>query len=589
MALSNHQGIWQSTALQRSRQAGPSHGRSGHEPDAHPAGAHAPDGTAAARPRSLAARDPDLAARVLAYVLAASAVAMLALAALAPGGEADIPALIGTAAAAFALALSLEVAAPFVPHRLLPWAASAASLPAGVAVYLGGASLAACSLLYLGPVVYSFSFLSPAAALTAAGVAAASLAAALALLDDPSAPVLELWVVTVAALAAAGGVVWAMRHRYEDALAGMSSAARTDPLTALLNRRGLDESFELELERARRGGRKLSLLVGDLDGFKLVNDRYGHKAGDLALERVSAILRRRKRRIDTVARLGGEEFALIVPDANDRSAYMLAERLRAATAEEFAADPLPLTISFGVASYPSHGDSCQSLMGAADDALYAAKELGRDRTVIYSREVSGILAPAGRGGRPRDERLDTLLALAETLDRREASAGPHSRRVGRYAELIARELGLPGDTIERVRLAGLLHDVGTIAIPDPLLTKPAPLTDAEWVEVRRHPEIGAHMLANARLADLGRWVLAHHERPDGRGFPLGLANGDIPLEARIIAVAEAYEAMTSDRPYRPALAPGRARAELTRNAGTQFDQRVVQALLDSLAREEAAA
>jgi diguanylate cyclase (GGDEF)-like protein/putative nucleotidyltransferase with HDIG domain len=379
-------------------------------------------------------------------------------------------------------------------------------------------------------------------------------------------------------------LITALRRRMEDTVRGLANAARTDVLTGLLNRRGFEEAFELELERARRGGHTLSVLVGDLDNFKLINDRFGHYHGDLALARASTILARRKRRIDTVARLGGEEFALIVPDADDHAAYMLAERLRTSLREAFATEPLPLTISFGVASFPAHGESYEALVGGADDALYAAKELGRDRTVIYSREVVGILTPVDRPNGPRNEHLATVLALAEALDIRDAATSRHSKTVSRYAEMIAREIGLTPDLVERMRLAGMLHDIGKIAVSNMLLTKPEPLTDDEWVEMRRHAEIGARILANARLADIGEWVLAHHERPDGYGFPFGIANGDIPLEARILSVADAYEAMTSDRVYRPAMTHEAAQEELRRHAGSQFDERVVAAFLAALAR-----
>jgi diguanylate cyclase (GGDEF)-like protein/putative nucleotidyltransferase with HDIG domain len=324
------------------------------------------------------------------------------------------------------------------------------------------------------------------------------------------------------------------------------------------------------------------VLVGDLDNFKHINDRFGHHAGDVALARTSEILERRKRRIDTVARLGGEEFALIVPDADNHAAYMLAERLRIALREAFATENVPITISFGVASFPTQGQTYEALLGVADDALYAAKELGRDRTVIYSREVAGILTPIDHPNGPRNEHLATVLALAEALDVRDAATARHSETVGRYAELIAREMGLPPNVVGRVRLAGMLHDIGKIAVSDILLTKPAPLSDEEWIEMRRHAEIGARILANARLSDIGEWVLAHHERHDGDGFPFGISNGDIPLEARILAVADAYEAMTSDRAYRSAMPAEAALEELRRCAGTQFDPRVVEAFLAAM-------
>jgi len=304
-----------------------------------------------------------------------------------------------------------------------------------------------------------------------------------------------------------------------------------------------------------------------------------------SLARTSDILERRKRRIDTVARLGGEEFALIVPDADDHAAYMLAERLRTSLRDAFARDAVSITISFGVANFPAHGETYEALLGVADDALYAAKELGRDRSVIYSREVAGILTPIDNRDGPRNEHLSTVLALAEALDVRDAATARHSETVARYAELIARQIGLPPDVVSRVRLAGMLHDIGKIAVSNMLLTKPAPLNDEEWIEMRRHAEIGARILANARLSDIGDWVLAHHERPDGDGFPFGIANGDIPLESRILAVADAYEAMTSDRAYRRAMRPEDAIEELRRCSGTQFDPRVVEAFVEAMGGE----
>src|SRR3954454_5831731 len=519
----------------------------------------------------------DLVVRLLAYALAAGAAVIALLAAL-PAPGSDSAGLLALAGAGFVVALSIELFADQLPRTALPVLTGVAGGLVALALYMRGETAEPFALLFLFPVILAFGFLPRPAAIGVLVVAIASHAASLLAQADPPARPLEVWLITSLALAGVGAAVAWGRARFEQECAQLASAARTDPLTGLTNRRGFEETFELELERARRAGTRFSLLVGDLDGFKQVNDRFGHHVGDRSLERVSRVLLWGKRRIDTVARLGGEEFALLAPDSGDRDSYMLAERLRAAVAEEFAEGPEYLTVSFGLATYPDHGDSYESLLGSADDALYAAKELGRDRTVIFSREVPGILAPNGRD-RERSKRIETLLTLAEGLDLSESSAPRHSRRVGRYAALIARELGLPEELVERVRLAGVLHDVGKIALPDPMLSKAEPLTSEEWAEMRRHPEIGAHMLANAQLTDIARWVMAHHERPDGHGFPRGLSNGDIPLEARILAVADAYVAMTSERPYRPAMEPDAARDELRKQSGKQFDERVVEKFL----------
>jgi putative nucleotidyltransferase with HDIG domain len=170
--------------------------------------------------------------------------------------------------------------------------------------------------------------------------------------------------------------------------------------------------------------------------------------------------------------------------------------------------------------------------------------------------------------------LAAVVSLAQALDLRDVGTANHSRTVGRYAQRIARELGLPAARAERIRLAGLLHDIGKIGIPDSILQKPEPLTQVEWDDMKRHPRIGARIVAQNHLQDIGDWILAHHERPDGTGYPHGLREPDIPLEAKILAVADAYEAMTARRPYRPSLGPRRARDELRRGAGRQFDRRV---------------
>jgi diguanylate cyclase (GGDEF)-like protein len=434
-----------------------------------------------------------------------------------------------------------------------------------VAVHEGGASYA---LLLALPVAYSSYFLHKAEAAPLI-VAAAGGAAAV------GAPT-----VTAFALVAVGGLVGLQRANVNRLIWRLSDAAVTDELTGLLNRRGFHELFETELERARRSGQPLSLIIGDLDHFKALNDRFGHAAGDRALEQLALILQTAKRRIDTAARIGGEEFAVVLPDSDHHAAYILAERMRREVRETFMYEPYDLTISLGVATFPVHGGTVEALIEQADDALYAAKALGRDRSVVWGEDLDGEVHEATGLHTPRGERhASTMRALAEVIDEREHGSGAHSQAVARYAGAIARELGLEPEEIERVRFGGIVHDVGKVGVPDAVLRKPGWLSAEDWIEMRRHPEIGARILSGAQLADVSGWVLAHHERPDGSGYPAGLAGSAIPVEARILAVADAYESMTSHRVYRAALTPEQARTELVRCAGTQFDTLVVEAFL----------
>jgi diguanylate cyclase (GGDEF)-like protein/putative nucleotidyltransferase with HDIG domain len=358
-------------------------------------------------------------------------------------------------------------------------------------------------------------------------------------------------------------------------LRNLTDAVRRDPLTGLLNRRGFEEAFDLEIERCRRADTPLSLVVADIDRFKDVNDSQGHGAGDAALRNVGDLICRAKRRFDSAARVGGEEFAIVVPDTDEHGAYMLAERIRTSVDRDAR-----LTLSLGVACSPLHGTTSDALLQSADHALYAAKRLGRNRSVISSAEVPGILAHESRGSNGGVHvELAALLTLAEALDVRDTGSASHCHRVGRFAELTARELGLPPEVVERVRLAGILHDVGRVALPDHLRDKQGPLTEDEWAWVRSHPAVGARMIETTDYEDIQSWILFHHERPDGRGYPEGRGAQDVPLESAIIAVADAYEAMTSERPYRHALAADAAADELRREAGRQFRSEVVEALL----------
>jgi diguanylate cyclase (GGDEF)-like protein/putative nucleotidyltransferase with HDIG domain len=395
--------------------------------------------------------------------------------------------------------------------------------------------------------------------------------------------VLTLYLPSACALALAGLAVL-QRGRIRALRTRISDAARSDPLTGLLNRRSFDELLELEVERARRTGRPLSVLFGDIDNFARVNAEQGHEAADAALELVARDLGKWKRRIDRAARIGGDEFALLLPETDEHGAHILAERLRRATHRSFGDAPVPLTICFGVASHPCHGGDSATLMRSAERAMLAAKQFGRDRSVVYSADVPTMLGVAGA---PGDLQLATVIALAEALDIRDTGTAKHSHMVGRYAELMAIELELESAHVERVRLAGVLHDVGKIGVSDAVLSKPGPLSADEWVEMKTHPEIAARLLSRPEFDDVRGWILAHHERPDGGGYPFGLGREQIPLEARILAVADAFEAMTADRVYRTAIGHAAARAELEAGAGTQFDAEVVEAFLRAVDRAAA--
>ena len=453
---------------------------------------------------------------------------------------------------------------------------------ATAAAYGWGTGSAYGPMPYVWVTLFVFYFFSRGAALVHLALMAAGYAVALAL-EEPSENPLDGWLATVGTLLATGLLVSIARDQLTGLIGRLSDAAHRDPLTDLLNRRGFQQVFDAELERARRADQSLSLIVGDLDRFKRVNDAYGHAAGDEVLRRVADAFRGAKRGFDSAARVGGEEFAVLAPDADEHGAYMLAERIRAAVHEALSDHPedTPLTISFGISTFPSHGQSADGLLRTADQALYAAKRLGRNRSVISSAEVPGILARSSHGARPGEAHVElaALLNLAEALDVRDTGSASHCQRVGRFAELTARELGLPPEAVERIRLAGILHDVGRVALPDAVYAKQGPLTEEEWAWVRAHPAVGARMVETTDYEDIRSWILFHHERPDGTGYPEGRGPDDVPIESAILAVADAYEAMTSERPYRAARPPDEAADELRRGAGRQFRADVVEALL----------
>jgi diguanylate cyclase (GGDEF)-like protein len=519
--------------------------------------------------------------RLAAALWAGGAAVGLLLAALPQPDSEHRALLIGISAASALIAVLLRFAARRLPGWALPAAAAMATLFTSLLTYVGGGAgeWVDVQVVYIFVALGSAYFFSDRQLVLQIGLILAAHGAVLAMTDplDVGAP---RWFATAVALMVATALVRGLRLRVIEIVHRLADAARTDPLTGLQNRRGFEESFGAEVERAKREGRSLTVLLGDLDHFKSLNDKMGHPAGDAALVRVGQLLLAALRRPDPVARTGGEEFALILPGAAGEVAWGIAERLRASVEEAFEGDPVQLTISLGLAQFPQNGDTADDLLEAADQALYAAKRLGRNRSVIFSEEIAPLVRERAASA---DTQLATLLGLAEALDLRDSGTADHCRTVGRYCAVIAQQLGFAPDRVKRVETAGILHDVGKIGLPDEILRKPGQLTEEEWRPLRRHPEIGARILSDDAFADIRGWIVAHHERLDGKGYPRGLSGDKIPLEARIIAVADAYEAMTSHRVYRAAVAPEAARGELLACAGTQFDPMVVAAFVAALA------
>jgi diguanylate cyclase (GGDEF)-like protein len=351
--------------------------------------------------------------------------------------------------------------------------------------------------------------------------------------------------------------------------------ALTDPLTGLGNHRHFHERLQRELVQAEEMGTPLTLCFVDIDDFKRINDQFGHPSGDRVLSQVAGRLRQG----GEAFRLGGDEFALLLVDRDEGTALAAAssvvERIGALELDHIG----KVTASAGIATFPVQGHGRDELIRLADSALYWAKEHGKNRVRLYRSDVVE-LAQLKRlaAGPDRAARYRAAASLAKAVDARDTYTGSHSERVSELAARLASRMGIDVEQVELTRLAGSLHDLGKLAIPEEILRKPGELTDTERLVLERHPQIGHRMLDSLGVDPVADVVLHPHERWDGAGYPDGLQGETIPLGARIIFVADAYDAMTSDRIYRPKLSSESALAELRRCAGTQFDPTIVSAL-----------
>jgi len=350
-----------------------------------------------------------------------------------------------------------------------------------------------------------------------------------------------------------------------------------DSLTMLYNHSYLKQALDREVTRAGEQGGRLAFLMMDVDNFKGYNDQFGHPAGDELLKKLARLLEKHMRQADIPGRYGGDEFAVILPGADQAVAVEVGERLRRA----FAEHPFPyrelmpggrITVSVGVACFPGDAAGAAELIRQADEAMYNAKRNAKNRVEVWFSSFKELESDWP------DERdllysIGGLLAMVNSKDRYTYG---HSEKVAHYAAVLARAAGLSPEEVKKIKVAAFLHDLGKVDIPEEILNKPGLLSAAERELCRDHPVTGAHIVRQIKsLEEIAPLIRHHHERYDGRGYPDGLAGGAIPLGARIIALADSFDAMTTNRPYRRARTRQEAIQETRKEAGRQFDPYLV--------------
>jgi len=375
--------------------------------------------------------------------------------------------------------------------------------------------------------------------------------------------------------------------------------ATTDGLTGLFNHRTGQEKLAEQLRLAERYQRNISVVMIDVDHFKSINDNYGHPCGDTVLKAVAKLVSSCCRDVDLPIRYGGEEFLLVLPEVNQEGAVTVAERIRKALLQEVIHHEdiqISVTASFGVSSFPDDAQGQQQLLDLADKALYLSKRLGRNQvhtagdlmfeeiaptveklpapppTPADVTHLASVSAEAEQKEELVPEVVEMVKALASALYSKSEYNKTHHLETARLAELLAKVMGLTQQQVEQIRVAGLLHDVGTLSLPSDLMNKQGPYTAEERAIINQHAVLGAQLLRPIRaLKDICEILENHHERWDGTGYPRGLTGEQIPLPARIVSVVDSYHAMISDRPYRKAMTYDQALAKLKEGAGSQWD------------------
>jgi diguanylate cyclase (GGDEF)-like protein len=402
----------------------------------------------------------------------------------------------------------------------------------------------------------------------------------------------------------------------------MQQQSITDGLTGIKTRRFFLEAVQGEWKRASRSGRPFSVVMVDLDKFKEVNDSHGHLEGDLVLARVGRLLEQKCRQSNVVARYGGDEFVILMPETGIEQAQILSERLRLWLATDPMLNERHISGSFGVASFPLHGSTVEDIMRVADAGMYVSKHAGGNRvstaeefkegeTIAVQRQliasyIEGFLQRETMGPEAGEELVATLhkmcaglqddpepmkeaiIVLTRAAEAHEGYNLGHSQAVAKYAEAIGRELGLEATKISELVFAAQVHDVGKLVIPERVLAKPTTLTEEEFYIIRMHPSLSADIIACVPGTEkIQEVVRHHHERFDGSGYPDGLQGEQIPVASRILSIADAYASMIRDRSYAQGRTTGEAAAELELNSGTQFDPGILSIFLHQLKGEQA--
>lgn len=363
----------------------------------------------------------------------------------------------------------------------------------------------------------------------------------------------------------------------------------TDELTGLYNQRYFHSILQTCFEQAKRNGGSLGLILMDIDDFKMINDTYGHIYGDSVLKKAGEIFNTLAEEGQFVCRYGGDEFAVVIPNATISAIEKKAEHLKQGFNDlgtNFFLKELrdTISLSIGISEYPSLSSNIEELFSQADTALYHAKNLGKDKIHFYQDIMKQL-----RKGISSDHQqlIGAFKALLSTISAKDKYTLGHSERVSVYAVKIGKALGLPFQEICTLQYAGLLHDIGKIEIPKSILNKAGSLTDEEFALIRMHPIYGENILEPLNeLGQLLLYVRHHHERFDGKGYPDGLAGKKISLGARILCVADSFDAMLSERPYCPRKTTKQALDELKRCSGSQFDPLVVRAFTSVVKLEQ---